>query len=112
GGSRPEPLAFSSQKGVAGSGLKCQRTTSRTWASSWARACRMRSSGVGPTTGAGLAGVSFTAVSRVGFGGRLPVLIGEKRMVGNGTPGDSRPRASPDTGSLLLDRVEGLLGHH
>src|SRR5262249_22359414 len=33
-GSNLNPLAFSSQKGVPVSGLKCQRTTSRTWTSS------------------------------------------------------------------------------
>ena len=37
-GSKVNSFAFSSQNGVPVSGLKCQRTTSRTWASSCVRA--------------------------------------------------------------------------
>src|SRR5262249_32205094 len=39
-GSKLKDLALSSQNGVPVSGLKCQRTTSRTWASSCSRAWR------------------------------------------------------------------------
>src|SRR5262249_13602147 len=63
-GLKSNVLAFSSQNGVPVSGLKCQRTTSRTCASSWVFAFLILSSSVTPETGAGLPGVSFTATPR------------------------------------------------
>src|SRR5262245_55486374 len=69
-------LAFSSQNGLPVSGPKCQRTTSRTWASSCVLAFLIFSSRLAPATGIGLPGVSFTATPRIyavnlelGFGG-------------------------------------------
>src|SRR5262245_19881473 len=59
-GLKSNVLALSSQNGVPVSGLKCQRTTSRTWASSCVLAFLILSSRVAPLTGAGLPGVSFT----------------------------------------------------
>src|SRR3954447_7591614 len=75
-GLKVKDLAFSSQNGVPVSGLKCQRTTSRTWASSWVLAFLMRSSRVAPVTGAGLPGVSFTAAPRIEAGESVPTAGG------------------------------------
>src|SRR5205814_3964874 len=79
-------LAFSSQNGVPVSGLKCQRTTSRTWASSWAFAFLIFSSGVAPVTGVGLPGVSFTAAPEEMRNG---VLFQDRRR-GGGSKGESK----------------------